>query len=347
MAVTAQPETQPPGETRRVARLIFEYTWLVVAVATLLWSVGGTLPSEYRYVPLLLSMVIFGLPHGALDHVTLPRERGTNLSVRSLAVVGLLYALFATAYAAVWFTAPTLAFVTFLLLTWFHWGTGDLFPLVLLVERTHLDTRLQRVFVATARGAIPLLVPIIAHPVTYREAATAVVQLFDPTLSLTWLTAPTFRTALGIGFTALTLTALFAGRLGVVDAETRRSWYYDLTETALLILLFVVLPPIVALGVYFPLWHSTRHLARIALLDDRTAGPLRDGRIGTAALKLGIDAIPMTVGALVIFALLAVAVPTQLGSMQDLADAYLVLLAVFTLPHTIIVTWLDKIQHIW
>ncbi|MFC7204786.1 Brp/Blh family beta-carotene 15,15'-dioxygenase [Haloferax namakaokahaiae] len=326
---------------------MFECTWFVVAAATALWAIGGTLSTELRYVPLLLSIVVFGLPHGGLDHVTLSRGRGRDLSLRTLAVGGALYSLLAISYAIVWFVAPTAAFVAFLLLTWIHWGTGDLFPMVLLVERTHLDTRLQRVFAAASRGAIPLVVPILAHPVTYRDAAVAVVRLFDPTISLAWLTAPTFRITLGLGFTALVLTALSAGRLGVSDAEARRSWYYDLTETALLVLLFVVLPPIVALGVYFPLWHSTRHLARIALLDDRTAGPLREGRVWRTALTLGYDALPMTLGALVIFAVLAVAVPAHLGSMQDLAGAYLVLLAVFTLPHTIIVTWLDKRQHIW
>lgn len=347
VAVTAQRDDQSPSATRRVTRLIFEFTWLLLAFAALVWMLGGTVPTEYRYVPFLLSVVIFGLPHGALDHVTLPRGNGHEVSMRSLSEIGLLYAVLGTGYAVVWFTAPTFAFVVFLLLTWFHWGTGDLYPLVHLVEQTHLKTRAQRILVAIARGGIPLIVPILAYPATYQEAATAVVQLFDPTISLAWLSAPTFQTALGIGFTALTLTALFAGRLGVSESKTRRSWYYDIIETGLLILLFVVLPPIVALGVYFPLWHSVRHLVRIALLGDDTVGALRDGKYVSAALKLGYDAMPMTVGALVLFGLLAVAVPTQVGTMQDLAGAYLVLLAVFTLPHTVIVTWLDKMQHIW
>ena len=347
MAVTERRLGSRPAATKRLAHVVFTPVWVVFALVALLSAAGVTLPTPYRYGLLVASALFLGLPHGAFDHLTIPRARGVSLSVRSLAGIGLLYAVLGGAYALVWFVAPDLAFVGFLLLTWVHWGLGDVFPLVELVERTHLTRRSQRFLTAAVRGGIPMLVPLLAAPAEYRLVTEGVVGLFAPGTTLDWLFSTDVRAALGVGFVLLTGAALTAGRVGVSDSATRAAWRLDVTETALLWLFFAAVPPLFAIGLYFPLWHSVRHLVRVALLDPTTTEAVAAGRVRAALARLARDAAPMTAGGLVVFGLLALAVPSGVGTLDELASAYLVVLAVLTLPHVVVVSWMDRIQFVW
>jgi Brp/Blh family beta-carotene 15,15'-monooxygenase len=256
--------------------------------------------------------------------------------------VGLLYLCLGLAYLAVWFSAPSIALLFFLLLTWYHWGQGDLYPFLALTGRTHLRTRTQRALTVVVRGGIPMVVPLLAFPAEYRDVASSVVGLFDPAASLFWLESPLARLVLGVGFALVTVGALAAGRPGRTDPAARASWRLDVRETTLLWVFFLAVPPVVAIGLYFPLWHSLRHLLRVAALDP-AGGESTRSRVRSIAL----DAAPTTAGALVIFGVLALAVPADVGGVESVAAAYLVLLAVLTLPHVVVVTWLDRLQGVW
>ena len=216
MAVTDHRKVARPAAAGRLARVVFAPVWVTLGLVALLSTVGVTLPTTYRYALLVASALVLGLPHGAFDHLTIPRASGTTVSTRSLAGIGLLYAVVGGAYALVWFVAPDLAFVGFLLLTWVHWGLGDLFPLVELVERTHLTRRSQRFLAAAVRGGIPMVVPLLAAPTEYRMVTEAVVGLFAPGTSLGWVFSSEVRAVLGVGFVLLTGVALVAGRFGEI-----------------------------------------------------------------------------------------------------------------------------------
>ena len=357
-------ESLPPRLTAVLRRWGVQFSWIAVAAVLPLAPFLADAPLALRYAPFVASVVVFGFPHGAVDHLV-PDRLGDASRRRSLALVGVLYAVLGGLYTGWWFLAPVSAFGFFILLTWAHWGQGDLYALLRFVDADHLPTRAERALAAVVRGGLPMLVPLVAFPTAYREVAAALVGLFADQ-PLPPLFGPTAQTAVGLGFGAVSLLAVTLGGVRVVRGAARRPWLVDAGEVTLLWLYFLAVPPVLAIGLYFCFWHATRHLARLALIDDappdatptgltdallgagrgaRTA--LASGDLGGALRKLARDATPMTVGGLVIVGLVLVAAPRAAAGAEGLLAVYLVGIAVLTLPHVAVVTWMDLRQGVW
>ena len=331
---------------RAVFRLAFIGPWLALAVTALAVLVFGAPSRQLQLVPFAISIVLFGLPHGAVDHLTLPWAYEEPPTRRWLAIVGGLYLVVGLAYTAVWFVAPVAAFAVFILITWFHWGQGEVHPLVELVDSTHLRTRAARALTVAARGALPMLVPLVAFPGDYRWVAARLVGLFG-TIDLAVLD-PVFSVRGRAVVGALVATLIVATlAVGYRHTESRRAWTVDAGELLGLTGFFLVVPPILAIGVFFPCWHAVRHITRLLLLDEAAAARLDEGNLGRALARFGWLATPMTVGALVIFGGLALAVPVAPVDGTGLFAIYLVGIAVVTAPHVVVVTVLDFREEIW
>ncbi|MFC4449028.1 Brp/Blh family beta-carotene 15,15'-dioxygenase [Halorussus aquaticus] len=341
-SVSGGPPDGFGGELFRIA-VVPAWVALAAVAAAVALGVGADLPTVARYLPFLASFVAFGLPHGAADHLAVARLGGS----RPLAAVGAVYLLGGAGVLAVWVTAPALGFASFLLLTVYHWGQGDLYVL-LAVGGDHLRTRGQRLLALAVRGGIPMVVPLVSFPGVYRSVAEATIRLFDSAFvtaaTLDAAFRPEVRFALGGGLAALSLVAV---GVGVVrgTGRTDRGWRIDALETGLLWAYFLVVPPVLAVGLYFCLWHSVRHVARLLVVENDSES-LAGGRIAPAVAGFARDALPNTVGALVVLAGLASVVPPD-QNLASLLGLYLVLLAVLTLPHTTVVTWMDLREGVW
>ncbi|MFB6243290.1 MAG: Brp/Blh family beta-carotene 15,15'-dioxygenase, partial [Halobaculum sp.] len=340
--------TRPPTLGAALRRWGLRASWIAVLLLLPLAPVAAGLPPTVRYAPFLASVVLFGFPHGAVDHLV-PGRLGDVSLVRSLAVVGAVYAVLGGLYTAWWFLAPVSAFVFFILLTWAHWGQGDLYALLAFAEVEHLPSRGERALSAVVRGGLPMLVPLVSHPGEYRRVATALVGLFGPAESvLTLVFTETARLAVGVGFGTVTVLALGLGLWRVRGGAARHGWAVDAGEVTLLWVYFLAVPPVLGIGLYFCLWHATRHLARLALIDDDGARPaLAAGDLRTALWRLARDATPMTVGGLAVVGALFVLVPRAATGFEGLLALYLVGIAVLTLPHVAVVTWMDLRQEVW
>jgi len=338
----------PPSHDARAAlsRLAFVPGWLVVGATTAAFLLGASLSLTAQLVPLAVSVVLLGLPHGAVDHLALPRTRNEGVTPRWLAVVGVVYLVAGAAYAAVWFLAPAVAFAVFVGLTWAHWGQGELYPLVALADARHLADRPRRLLTATTRGALPMLVPLVAFPEQYELVATTLVGLVDAGAAdaLSVAFTPTARLAVGAAVATLVVVTLGAGLL---TGERRRVWALDAGETLLLVAFFAVVPPVFAVGLYFCAWHSLRHVVRLLAVDEGAVAALEAGGYGVALARFVRDAAPLTVGALALFGVLYRLLPAPGASPLELVGAYLVLIAVLTLPHVIVVSWMDREQGVW
>ena len=143
--------------------------WVPVAVCTVAFAAGLDLPARWRYLPLAASVVVLGLPHGAVDWAALPRAVTGRLDARWALVVVAVYLVAGGAYTAAWFLVPVASAVAFVALTWFHWGQGELHPLVAVLGADHLDSRPRRALTVLVRGGLPMLVPLLAFPVRYRS----------------------------------------------------------------------------------------------------------------------------------------------------------------------------------
>lgn len=314
-------------------------------VAAAVAALAGVLPNgPLRYLPLVASGLLFGLPHGAVDHLAPAWARGETPTRGTLARVGLLYAVLGGAYAAAWFVAPAVSFVFFLLLTLVHWGQGDAYAVVAFgPSPTHLSGRVSRVGALVVRGGLPMIVPLAAFPDVYREVATLVVGAFgsgaasgvDP------LFAPAVRLGLAGGLVALTLAYLGA------TAERTRAWAIDAAEVGLLWAAFALTPPIVAVGTYFTVWHAPRHVARLLAVDEGARPALLAGNLRAALGRFARVAAPLTLGAAAVIAGLWALAPRPPSGVAGVAALYLVGLAALTLPHVVVVGVMDDAEGLW
>lgn len=326
---------------------VFYGPWLVLGALALVGAAGVRVPEAWRYVPLLASVVAFGLPHGAIDYVALPRAVAGEVTLRLVAAVSLLYVVVGAAYTLLWFLAPVPAAALFILVTWFHWGQGELYPIVGLLGADHLD-RPGRVATMVVRGGLPMLVPLLGFPGVYREVVGSFVTPFGGTAAdLGWLFTGGTRLALGAGFGLLTVAVLARGYVLAEDPlGGGRSWLVDAGETLLLWVYFLTVPPVFAIGVYFCLWHAVRHIARAVGVDRRAADSLRAGNVLRALARFLKEALPLTALALVFLAVLWLVVPVE-PTLEEATGLYLVFIAILTLPHVLVVVWMDRVQGVW
>ncbi|WP_264555402.1 Brp/Blh family beta-carotene 15,15'-dioxygenase [Halocatena marina] len=325
-------------------------------------------PVWIQYIPLLSSVVILGLPHGAVDHLAPARTAGLQVTYRGLIAIGLLYTIFGGVYGILWSFYPETSAVMFIALTWFHWGQGDLYALALLGAQ-YLDSRLRRVATVVIRGGLPMLVPLLAFPDDYRTIVSAWVALFGSNFELMWLFSAPVRAGLGIVFSLLILVTMVSDYWSASEAAsgTRTAWngkvsqtadekldihpvdvwWIDVGETVLLYVYFLVVPPLIAVGVYFCFWHSLRHIIRLLAVDTGAQAALVRGDTVQVLIRFGREAAPLTILSFGLLSVVVILVPVTLTSTLELISMYLVFISILTLPHVIVVLFMDVSQGLW
>lgn len=293
--------------------------------------------ANWHYLPFAVSLLLFGLPHGAVDHLVMADLAGVRwTSGRGLALM-LGYLLLASVVFALWFVAPIAMFVFFIAMTWFHWGQGEVWYLAA-EHDGQPRARWARGLGLVVRGALPMLVPFIAFPDVYLGVADQLADLFGAggAESLAALSAWTTRGALGAAFLSLSVSYLV---LSWRHAPGLRAWMVDAGEVALLSAFFSMVPPILSVGLYFCLWHAPRHLVRLAAELD---GVDDERRISLNQLAhTFLRALPLTgvsVGMLVGLSWWLDVDGSDPG--RSLA-IYLALISAVTFPHVLVVCAMD------
>ena len=309
---------------------------LVVLLLTVAFAAGLSVPGWAQYLPFAASLVLFGLPHGAVDHLVPSRLAGRAAGRRSVLAVVVLYVALSGLCLALWFAAPAAAFVLFVSVTVFHWGAGELHALLFFgPEGLDGTNRTSRALLLLVRGGVPMLVPLLFFPNAYGGVAADAVGLFGADAAvLSGLASPGPRLAAGAALAAG--AGFFVLRAAGDRAAVRRALPPVALETLLLFAFFAVVPPVLAVGLYFALWHAPRHIARLVLLD-----PAR------SPSRFVKEAAPLTGLALVLLAGLFLTVPLGQGNAGSLLAVYLVLISTLTLPHAVVVSYMDARQGLW
>jgi Brp/Blh family beta-carotene 15,15'-monooxygenase len=288
--------------------------------------------------PLVVSLVVFGLPHGAVDHLEIadlwekPVTSGPVLG----ALVG--YVLVAAVVIGLWMVAPAVAFLAFILMTWVHWGQGD----VWFVPASGTDPSwptLHRVSLAAVRGGLPMLGPLAWHVGEFR-------RIFEVTAGAFGAAVPSAATWGFLSDGALVgLVALLVGHAALrLRAGWSRSTGIDLVDTLTLVAFFRVVPAIFAVGLYFCLWHGARHILRLA--DRRTPSPAVPWRAIGQTLRQSVPLTLVSIAGIVGlgFWLVAGTGATGLGAW---VGWYLVVIAGLTVPHLVVVFGMDRRDRVW
>lgn len=329
-------------------RRVFTPITVLFFFLALFFAVGPDLPDWIVFAPLALSVVVFGLPHGALDHLVPARLAGRRAGIASISVVACLYVVLGAGVLVVWNVASPVAFGAFIALTWFHWGQGDLWVDIAAHHSGRSRGLILQAGTVIVRGGIPLLLPLLFHPEVYERVRLGTVELFaGPAAAAdSWVLGPGERLGVGLAFGFVVCGMAMATWMAARAHGHRAAWVQDQAEIAVLGLFFACGPPVLTIGLYFCLWHALRHIVRLELLDPYGAALLTQGQLVKAGQRFAGQAAPITAIALVVLALAYVHLPSATGSAEGQLGPYLVLISALTVPHIAIVTYMDRRQNV-
>ena len=312
------PEGLPPGEA--LARPVRAATAVSTGAAGTACLVELTVPGGWGDAApaVLVAGLLLGLPHGAVDHLVPGFRLGWRLRVLAGFAAG--YAALAAAGWLAFRAAPGAALLAFVAVSVWHFGSG---------ETAFADLRAgrpvrRRVPAAVVVGALVLLVPLVRGAEATAAVVAAVVPGSDGRL-------PSGLAAVVLGV-VLPATAVLAGTL-----LGARRWL-DAAELGVLTALVLVVPPLAAFGVWFGCWHAVRHVARVGAEDPGNRADLVAGRLGRPLRRFAVQAALPTAAVLVVLALLW----STAGGWRAFVAADVPVLAALTLPHVLVVGWLDR-----
>ena len=294
------------------------------------------------YLPLAMSALVFGLPHGAIDHLVLIGLARQQLNGRTLGLAVGLYLLCMTAYWLLWCQLPLLALALFIAMTIYHWGKSDqVFAELVMLKGSISSGRIASWIHLLNRGTLPIFTPFVFHPNETHQFLSEFAGLFGQE-------RVAFSTAFTVSIGLIWLLLLLADSVGLASAgffRKQNKSFHRLAENGLLVLFFSLMPPLFAIGLYFSLWHGRRHCLRLS--DYKESDSLdvsANETLPPRLIRFFWRAVPFTLAALLIGLGIAYISQLEVYEAEKLTAFYLVLIACLTFPHICVVEWMDAVQ---
>jgi beta-carotene 15,15'-dioxygenase len=288
----------------------------VIAVTVVLSLVFGG-GSATWHVWVAVAALAVGIPHGALDHlVTVP-----DMAPKKMAI-------FVSGYLAVVFVViglillwPVPGFLFVVVMSAVHFGMGDASFIAQGADAEDANKTPWWVYALPA-GALPVFIPL-TKPGSAEALALVNADLmswhFGADQAIFWVTLA---------------GAAIAGVWLVVRRDGAKA-----RDLAVLALLALVTPPLIAFAAYFGLWHALRHTARLSQEIPSAKAHADAGRWVAALWRVSVPGLPALVGTMV--AALGI---TLVGgwAITDYLWIALVVVWALTVPHMALTWRLDK-----
>lgn len=210
------------------------------------FALGLTVPVGAQLGLLAVGVAVLGMPHGAVDHITLRPALERRFGGRWYLVFHAAYAGGIAAVLLGWWAWPAGTVALFFGLSALHFGLDDS------LDPTPRPAAV-RLAVAAVAGGVAVFFPILADP-TYVAASVDWI-LIAPSESLPAGWAD--RVAAWVLWGLVPAWLLLCGW----HAAAGRAW--ESARLACLGCLLLAAPPLVGFGVYFCFWHSWRAMGRI------------------------------------------------------------------------------------
>lgn len=306
-----------------LSRLSYDLVpWNSAATVTVCAVIFDSSLSGLWFLPWTLGLLLFGLPHGACDHLVASKLTGRSSTGDALGFV-LLYLGAAAAVFVLWMVDATLALAFFLALTAWHWGSAD-------AEHCREEGLAPFFIAAVARGALVISAPVAFYPEQSLSAFAGIVSVFGeaPAWNVEWVAI--------LAVAGLILSVVVEASMIFSNLVRRRARpaLREAVEILLLIALFSLVSPIAAVGVYFVFWHAWRHVLRVSELLEEPGNRRETGLASTFA-GYHAKALPLTLLSLAL--LLVLTLVFGLREPQQLLAIFIVLIAALTAPHTALI----------
>lgn len=258
---------------------------------------------------LLGGIVLVGFPHGAFDHLVARPLLRPRLGRWWWVPFGAGYVGLAGLVLLAWWAAPAVTLAGFLAASALHFGLGD-------AEDGLAPRRVPLAVSVLAYGALPLLLPMALHPAEAAPVLAALAGVPVEAMQDALATAAWMLPAWAAAF-ALVVSAAVRERRGVLERLAMAAG-------------FVLLPPLLAFGVYFGAGHAVRHVLRL--------GAWHGGTPRAAVRWLALTMLPAA--AVCAAGIGALALLGRDTAADVLAPMFRVI-AALTLPHMLVTAWLD------
>lgn len=324
-----RPLVPPAGHQSGVA--VASAVGLATAAIAALFLVLGLDGGIWLYLPLILSVFLFGLPHGAIDHLVLIGLARRRLNLTSLAIACGLYLTLVFVFLILWWVSPLIGLILFLGITVYHWGKSDLAFESLNSPNLSAAPTLPRTSHLLLRGFLPIGTPFIAFPEATQSFITACTSSFG------------YDVKVSTGFnTVLWFVLLILLTSEISYLKRQRNWKRLLAEDCALLGYFILIPPVLAIGLYFCLWHGLRHVLRLIQYESDAVDAVK---LSDGLKRFYIQALPFTLVSLLLVAAVVLLLP-QAKQLDQLVGIYLVVISSLTLPHLCVVEWMDWRERI-
>lgn len=273
---------------------------------------------------LLASILLIGLPHGACDYQLLKKNDSETRSLKNFSKVLTLYTFLAAVIALLWFVLPEISLIAFLILTAWHFGSGD---------EAWSSRGPVALLPAWARGLMIVAAPLAFHRDDSATVLNALVRSSDSPFVDAVLDVAIYVFAASAS--VFVINELSRSLRSKSVASTR------IIEPVLIGTFFYLVSPLLAVAVYFVAVHSWRHVFRLELYDHPGSEVGEKGIVGSFVAFYG-KALPITALSLIGLVLIFIAFRSDLSYLSQWTSSYLILLSALTVPHAILIRKMEK-----
>jgi len=232
--------------------------WTVLATAVVLGGLDPALTAEAAPLPFAIALVAFGMPHGAADWaVAAGLSKRLGFASRLMGFSGYLALMALSLGFIAW--QPSVAALSFLVLTMFHFGMADATAL-----RADDDGPVARWGLALGRGMLLLATAFSVHPQAAWAPFAQIGEALSPWAAAAWW--PDLGVLQQLALVGVAVGALLAVASAVARSRAGhgRDAARDLAEHALVAAMAALADPLFAVGCYFIGVHAFRHTRRLA-----------------------------------------------------------------------------------
>ncbi len=281
----------------------------------------------YAGWPFLLSLVLVGMPHGAIDLLVAARLHQAR-SPRAVLASFTPYLILMGAAVLILICKPALALIAFAALSVLHFSLSDFQEL----RRRVPHHRVTHLLSAISRSVIVLALPFATSAPRTLELVNQLLTLVgSPSRIIDPRGAELFALA-GLGLAGLGTLFSWASLLA---ATVKPGWIAlrdEVVEMGGLFLGFLILDPLFAAGVYFLAWHSLRHVRELCVYLWPGQDFERLSQFLRGILRIHLLSLPLLVPTLIAFGCMV----GFLGKTRDATELALLVILIFvvvTLPH--------------
>lgn len=267
------------------------------------------------------SIVMVGIPHGALDHLIAANVYEQGNSLKDHLLFYGWYLILMVLIASLWFIYPTAGLILFLVISILHFGQADIEGFYHADQSVESRTLLLN-SASVSRGLLIIGLILTAYPDQVIPILSA--ALGEEAWFLNWLNASysSLNEWILIQFVMVVLLVLWKGNL-----STQMKIRFTV-DSLLIVALFSLVSPLLGFAIYFALWHSIGHIGEITHYFKEMNEPL-------SLTGFYLKALPFSIVSFVGLGILLWI--TQSFSLENqIISLTFVLISVLTLPHMVV-----------